>query len=134
MPGVTMRNSRPHSLRMRAISCGEATTPSMPASRASRARRTTWLSTPLRTPTRRRSSCVEAGQHGDREQLRPPQVLGAADLVHLGDRLPHHRDAARGVQVEHAHAEARRLDAGLGHRARDVVELEIEEDVAAVLA
>src|SRR5882724_4402679 len=51
-----MVNERPHALRIVAISCGDATTPSIALSFASRASRTTWLSMPAMTPTRFRSS------------------------------------------------------------------------------
>ena len=40
-PGVTIKKSAPHASRMRAASCGEATTPSRLADLASFARRTT---------------------------------------------------------------------------------------------
>ena len=39
-------NERPHALRIVAISCGEATTPSIALSFANRASRTTWFSMP----------------------------------------------------------------------------------------
>jgi hypothetical protein len=74
---------------------------------------------------------LEARQHGDAEDLRLAQALGATHARHVGDGALHHRETTRRVDVEHADAEPRRLDAGGGDRVRDVVELEVEEDVGA---
>src|SRR2546422_7482957 len=72
---------------------------------------------------------AEARQHRDRQDLRPPDGLAAAHARHLGVRALHHLEAARGVEIEEADAEPRRLDAGARHGVRDVVELEVEEHV-----
>ena len=132
-PGVTMRKPRPHSLRMRAISSGEATTPSIDASRASRARRTTWLSTPACTPTRRRSSrvrlvsTVTASIFGRRSCSLRQTRFTSVTLCCIIARLP---EACRSnMRTPHA----RRLGGRFRDGARDVVELEVEEDLAALL-
>src|SRR5205823_1712101 len=72
---------------------------------------------------------AQARQHRDRQDLRPPDGLAAAHARHLGVRALHHLEAARGVEIEEADAEPRRLDAGARHGVRDVVELEVEEHV-----
>jgi hypothetical protein len=50
-PGVTIAKSGPHAARIAAVSCGEATTPSSPASCAILASVTTCSSSGRRTPT-----------------------------------------------------------------------------------
>ena len=104
--------------------------PRAPASRGARPGSSTpcWHAEPAQIVAR------ETRQHGDREDLRPPELFVATDAVHLRDRLLHHRQAARRVQVEHAHAHPRRLRRRFGHRPRDVVELEIEKYFPALLA
>src|SRR2546422_1048358 len=72
---------------------------------------------------------AETRQHRDRQDLRSPDALAAADARHLGVRALHHLEAARSVEIEEADAEPRRLDAGARHGVRDVVELEIQEHV-----
>src|SRR5215510_1957618 len=56
MPGVTMTQRGPIASRSGLISCGEATQPSRPASRAMAARWSTWDSTLVGTPTSRWSA------------------------------------------------------------------------------
>src|SRR5262245_17610779 len=93
-PGVTMRKPRPHSRRMRAISSGDATTPSMPALRARRASRTTWSSTSSATPTRRRSllrrlvSTVTARIFGRRRLSRRQTRVTSALVRSIISKLP----------------------------------------------
>ena len=53
MPGVTIRKSGPHSVRIDDVSCGEATTPSIPAALAMPASARTCSSTPRVTPVAR---------------------------------------------------------------------------------
>ena len=106
----------------------------MPARRASRASRTTWLADVARDADRREIARVEARQHRDREDLRPAQPLAR------GRRAPPPRDGRAASSP--ALPEACRLKIRTPSRAastparatvcRDVVELEVEEDLAAV--
>ena len=65
--------------------------------------------------------------------LRPRAApRGGRRALTSATRRAHHRRGCPRRAGRNAHAEPRRLDAGLGDRARDVVELEVEEDVAAV--
>ena len=71
MPGVTSRKSGPQSARSRDASCGDATTPSSPASRASAASRSTCSATGAATPISAERRLVEAGQHRHADDQRP---------------------------------------------------------------
>src|SRR5262249_17344245 len=63
---------------------------------------------------------------------RAAQALAAAGPSDLLAGARHHREAPGGMHVEEADAEPGGLDAGLRHRAGNVVEFEVEKDVAAV--
>ena len=117
---------------MRAISSGDATTPSDPrVARQPRQAHHLVARPSSSTPTaagRRRARLVSTVTARMR---RAAQAFAPAGARHLRRRvrviiarLP------RRVQVEEAHAETRSLDAGLRDGVRDVVELEVEEDVA----
>ena len=102
---------------MRAISSGEATTPSISARLRETREAHDLILDVVVDADQAEIAPREAGEHRHGEDARPAQALAAADARHLLARAGHHREAARGVQVEEPHAEPRRLDAGLGDRA-----------------
>ena len=133
MPGVTISEVRRRTrARIAAISCGEATTPSRPASCARRARRSTCSSTGRSTPISRERRLVHARQHGDGDHERraarraPPRSSRAASRAACIIAR-----AARRVHVDHPRAEPRRRRDRAGDGVRDVVELQVEEDAIA---
>src|SRR5262249_38904925 len=94
MPGVTITNPGPACRLMRAISRGEATTPSISARLASRARRTTWSSTSPSTPPSRRPrrarlvSTVTARMRGRRRPSRRQTRATSSRVRVIICRLP----------------------------------------------
>ena len=94
--------------------------PSSPASRASVASRSTCVGGAIQRRLSVKIACVEAGEHGDADDL------GVRGRGGLGGG--HHRAAAGGVDGHHRGRErGERLDR-LGDGVGDVVELQIEED------
>ena len=77
---------------------------------------------------------IEAGQHGHGKDERPGQRERLGRFPRAVGRRAHHGPAARGVHVEHEDAEPHRFAGGSLHGIRDVVELEVEEDLAPALS
>ena len=73
----------------------------------------------------------QAREHGDAEDPRAWVAVDLAVRIHFVDHTPRHEEAAGKMNREHADAEPRRLDRGARRGVRDVVQLEIEEDLAA---
>jgi len=127
MPGATIVQRGPSARRSNRISCGEATQPSSPTSRARSAAAATCASTLPVTPTSwspvrsRLVSTVTPRQIG----RATPKILGG--LRRRLRRRAHHRAAAAGMHVQHGHPMrvASRTRAGDG--VRDVVILQIQE-------
>src|SRR5208282_3812672 len=78
---------------------------------------------------------LQLREHRDRKNTGAAKTLGPANARDLGPRAGHHlgRAAARavGVDVEHLHAEPRRLDGGAQHFLRAVIEFEVEKNLGA---
>ena len=124
-PGTTKKPSG-HALWAARTSSPEQTMPSRPALWASAARRAHLVGRAALDAGRGEILFVEAGQDGDRDDLR----LGRRRRLGIFE----HRPPAGGVDGQDRRLERRQRLHRLGDRIGDVVELQIEEDRQAELA
>ena len=132
MPGVTIAKSGPQRLRMSAVSCGDATTPSSPAPGSAPP-----AAAPDPGPIRRRRfrralpfmlvSTVTAMTSGGGAPRRAAVSCAASRAACIIV------SAARRVHVHHPHAQLVAASTAVRDGIRDVVELEVEENAVALV-
>ena len=126
-PGTTIRNFGPHARRIARASCADATTPSSPASFASRAKATARDAGDPETPTRRSAAASMLVKIVTPSSAGPLCLPATASRAAAASSRPR-----RGVDVDHPHLrQLRRSGDRSGHCVRNVVELEIEENLEA---